>query len=313
MKTVTAVITYILVAYGLAWLVTLPLWQSGGLHNPLFLPLAVTMMYTPTVAALIAGRIADPKARLLKSLGITFESRAFGTLVAYGVLAIFLSLLINLGALAVGQAVGVFRLDLVNFSAFHDIIAAKLKVVGKPWPPQMPPLPMLAVIQIAVVVVAAPFNAVAAVGEEIGWRGFLLPKLLPMGTIPAIVVGGIVWALWHAPLILLGYNYPDGPRWLALACMSGMCIGLGSVLAWLRLRTKSVWPCALFHGAINAGAGFFAVLGTAGDKVDFTQATLLGWTGWIIPVVLGLLLFLILRPAQVSDQTASSLPDGSVN
>lgn len=310
MKNLSAVLAYIAVAYGLAWLVTLPLWRSGGLHNPLFLPLSVAMMYTPAVAALGVARFTAPKGRWLSSLGIgAVDIR----IVLYGLFAIVAALAINLGALAVGQAFGVFHLDLAHFSAFHDLIAAKLSAAGKPWPAQMPPLGMLVLIQVVVAVVAAPINAVAAVGEEIGWRGFLLPRLMPMGTLPAVVVGGVVWALWHAPLILLGYNYPEGPRWMALLCMSGLCVALGGVLAWLRLRTQSVWPCALFHGAINAGAGFYAVLGMAGQTIDFTSATLLGWTGWIVPAVLGVVLFLVLPPKdQPSDQTASSLPDGSV-
>ncbi len=309
-----AILVYLVIAYGLAWMVTLPLWQGGGLHDRLFLPLSVAMMFTPTVAALTAGKIAEPKGKVLKTLGIAPAAGAWNAIALYSLLAIGLSLVINLGALVVGQAFGVFRLDLVNFSAFHDIIAAKLSAAGRPWPAVIPPMPVLVGIQLIVVVVAAPINALAAVGEEIGWRGFLLPRLLPLGTVPAIVVGGVVWALWHAPLILLGYNYPEGPRWLALVCMSGMCIGLGAVLAWLRLRTKSVWPCAIFHGAINAGAGVYALLGMAGDKVDFRQATLLGWTGWIIPAVLALVLALAWPPRrQLSDHTASSLPDGSLN
>ncbi len=312
MKNLGAISAYIVIAFGLAWLVALPLWQGGGLQNPLFLVLATAMMFTPAVAALVVGKIADPKARLLASLGIGGIN---GRIVLYGLFAVVASLVINLGALAVGQAFGVFHLDLVHFSAFHDLIAAKLAAAGKPWPARMPPLGLLVALQLVVAVVASPINAVAAAGEEIGWRGFLLPRLLPMGTVPAIVVMGVIWALWHAPLILLGYNYPAGPRWWALTCMSGMCIALGPVLAWLRLRTRSIWPCALFHGAINAGAGFFAVLGTSGQVVNRHEATILGWSGWIIPIVLAVILFVIWPPRkdQVSDQTASSLPDGSVN
>ncbi len=314
MKKAVSVLAYIVVAYGLAWLVTWPLWQSGGLHNPLFLPLTVAMMFTPAVAALVVGKIAEPKGRILSSLGIALEPGSLNRIVLYCLLAIVLSLVINLGALAVGQAFGVYHLDLVNFSAFREIIAAKLQAAGKPWPAAMPPLKVLAALQLVTIVIFAPINAIAAVGEEIGWRGFLLPRLMPMGAIPAVVLGGVIWALWHAPVILLGYNYPAGPRWWALTCMSGMCIVLGAVLAWLRLRTRSVWPCALFHGAINAGAGMFAVLGMAGETVNFHEATILGWSGWIIPSVLAVVLALV-WPAkrQSSDHTASSLPEGSQN
>lgn len=311
MKNLAAILTFIVLAFGLAWLVTIPAWRGEGLHDRLFLPLTVAMMYTPMIAAFVTGKLFEPRTKLLPVFGITVFN---GRIVLWCLLAILASLVINLGALAVGQAFGVFHLDLVHFSAFQAIIDAKLAAVHKPMPANMPPLSLLVLIQLVVVVIAAPLNAIAAVGEEIGWRGFLLPRLLPMGWLPASIAVAVIWGLWHAPVILLGYNYPEGPRWLALACMCGMCFGLGLCLAWLRLTTRSIWPCAIFHGAINAGAGFYAVLGMAGDKVDFTQATLLGWTGWIIPAVLGMLLFVLFPPKpQPSDQTASSLPDGSVN
>lgn len=314
MKNAVSVLAYVVIAYGLAWLVTLPLWQSGGLSNPLFLPLAVAMMFTPAASAFIAGKLAEPKGKILKSLGIALEPGSLNRILLYGLLAIVLSLVINLGALAVGQAFGVYHADLVNFSGFHDLIDAKLRAAGKPWPAAMPPLKVLAAAQLVTVVVFAPINAIAAAGEEIGWRGFLLPRLMPLGAVPAVVLGGIIWALWHAPLILLGYNYPAGPRWWALMCMSGMCVALGAVLAWLRLRTRSIWPCALFHGAINAGAGFFAVLAMSGETINFHEATILGWSGWIIPVVLAVILALVWPPRrQSSDHTASSLPEGSQN
>ena len=150
---------------------------------------------------------------------------------------------------------------------------------------------MLAWLQVLLVVAAAPFNAIAALGEEIGWRGWLLPRLMPLGTLPALLLSGVIWALWHAPLILLGYNYPSAPGWLALVCMSAMCIVVGAVLAWTRLGSGSVWPAALGHGAFNTAAGLYLVFDAAGQKVDPTQATVLGWTGWLFPAVLAFLLF----------------------
>ncbi len=293
MKTVLAVVVFIAIAFGLSWLVAWPLWQGDGLKSPLFLPLSVAMMYTPTVAALVAGKLAAGKGGM-DNLGIRPAKGTIGSIVIHSLLAILGALVICIGGLFVGQAFGVYHLDLVHFSGFQALIEAKL--AGRPLPAAMPPLVALVAIQLVVAVVAAPLNALAAVGEEIGWRGFLLPRLMPMGALPAVVIVGIIWGLWHAPLVLLGYNYGHIPGWQALGCMSAMCIALGACLGWLRLRTGSIWPSAIGHGAINASAGFFLVLGTAGETVDPTKASVLGWTGWIIPAVLGLLLFLIWPP-----------------
>jgi hypothetical protein len=134
-------------------------------------------------------------------------------------------------------------------------------------------------LQIATLPVAAVINLLPALGEEVGWRGWLLPKLMPLGTLPALLVSGVIWGLWHAPVILLGYNYPDAPGWLALTAMVGMCTVIGAVFGWLRLRSGSVWPAALAHAAFNGAAGSYLLFARAGEHVDTTQATVLGWSG----------------------------------
>jgi membrane protease YdiL (CAAX protease family) len=55
------------------------------------------------------------------------------------------------------------------------------------------------------VLVGAFINVIPAIGEELGWRGWLLPKRMPLGTVPALVLSGIIWGIWHAPLVLLRY------------------------------------------------------------------------------------------------------------
>ena len=90
--------------------------------------------------------------------------------------------------------------------------------------------------------------------------------------------------------MLLGYNYPTAPGWLALVMMVGMCTIIGAVFGWLRLRSNSVWPAALAHGAFNAAAGFSIVFSMAGEQIDTVHATILGWSGWIVPLVLVIIL-----------------------
>jgi membrane protease YdiL (CAAX protease family) len=108
--------------------------------------------------------------------------------------------------------------------------------------------------------------------------------------VPAILISGVIWGLWHAPLILLGYNYGDTPGWLALSAMIGMTIVIGAVFSWLRIRSESVWPAALALGAVNAAAGFSLVFVMAGETFSPLKATILGWTGWLVPLVLVIVL-----------------------
>lgn len=112
----------------------------------------------------------------------------------------------------------------------------------------------------------APFlNMLFAVGEEAGWRGFMMPRLTAsLGLWKARVVGGIVWGVWHWPVILLaGYEY--GVHYLGAPVLGPLvwcvvCIALGAMLDWIYARTGSIWGPALAHGAFNAVAGLPSLL-----------------------------------------------------
>lgn len=111
------------------------------------------------------------------------------------------------------------------------------------------------VIGILAALVAGPtVNAIAAFGEELGWRGFLQRELAPLGFWRASLCVGAIWGIWHAPLILQGHNYPDH-RVLGVAMMVLFCMLWAPILGWLRLRSGSVIAASIAHGAINAAAG----------------------------------------------------------
>jgi len=97
------------------------------------------------------------------------------------------------------------------------------------------------------------FSSFAALGEEIGWRGLLVPELArSMSFTRAALVSGAIWALWHAPAILFAdYNNAGSPQWFSLLCFAAMVIGISFVFAWLRLRSGSVWPAVLLHASHN--------------------------------------------------------------
>jgi membrane protease YdiL (CAAX protease family) len=96
------------------------------------------------------------------------------------------------------------------------------------------------------------YSCESAAGEEIGWRGYMLTRLIDSGVPAPIFVSGLVWALWHTPLILSG-QYASGPRpTLSAALFVGDVIGVGYVFGWLRLSCGSIWPCIWAHGVWNA-------------------------------------------------------------
>jgi membrane protease YdiL (CAAX protease family) len=103
---------------------------------------------------------------------------------------------------------------------------------------------------------AVPIIAVISFGEEFGWRGYLLPRLMALlGPWRGLVAQGAIWGFWHAPLILLlGYNYPGHP-WLGVPLFVVSSSLVGVIFGWLQLASRSVVASSIAHGAYNAAAG----------------------------------------------------------
>lgn len=104
----------------------------------------------------------------------------------------------------------------------------------------------------------SPVMAFNTFGEEYGWRGYLYPKLEAVTNRPvAIIAGGILWGLWHAPLTVKGHNfgtdYPGFP-YVGILLMCGSCVVLGIFFHWLTQKTGSVYPASIAHSATNNGA-----------------------------------------------------------
>ncbi|MCR5264792.1 MAG: CPBP family intramembrane metalloprotease [Clostridiales bacterium] len=124
--------------------------------------------------------------------------------------------------------------------------------------------PMYVIIGVIASVTYAPLiNAFTALGEEIGWRGFLYPRLKAMfGRKKGWLLGGVIWGAWHWPLIwLIGYEYgaaagnPAGYPGFPVTGMLLFCVitvGLGILHDRLYEKSGSIWVTSIFHGAVNA-------------------------------------------------------------
>lgn len=144
-------------------------------------------------------------------------------------------------------------------------------------------------------------NIFATMGEELGWRGFLLPRLLPLGQWRAILLSGVIWGIWHAPAILQGYNYPQHPAWGVLL-MTVSTVMLGTIFSWLYLATRSPWVAALAHGSLNAWAGLPLLFLAAGFDMAY-GGTIISMTGWIVMgVVIGILVLTKQLPVKLPEE-----------
>jgi membrane protease YdiL (CAAX protease family) len=114
-----------------------------------------------------------------------------------------------------------------------------------------PPGGFLAGLLLAATVGTA-LGALSAAGEEIGWRGYMLTRLIDAGVPRPVLVSGLIWGLWHLPLIVTGVIYGDNPRLLAVVVFMVSATAMGFVIARFRLETGSIWPPIALHAAYNS-------------------------------------------------------------
>lgn len=271
---------FLLVAFGAAWLAALPLWLGEGLADPRFGPLIALMMFAPTLGVLavwLARR--TPFRAWARETGLTFGERPRRTI---GLLfATWAAVpLVVYGTLALTAALGLVSLDLGRLSIFASVLGASAD-----------PHTAL-VVQLLVSTLLLPIlTIIPMLGEEWGWRGWLLPRLVESrGVLGGLVLSGVIWGLWHAPATALGYNYPAVGPWAALLFV-GFCVLVGMLFGWLRLRTGSVWPAVIGHGALNPAASLALLTGDAADPPNTVFAGITGLVGWAVLAVIAAVVF----------------------
>ena len=249
-------------AFGIAWLTGLVIYLNGGLVNsPQIAPgitLALVLMATVYMWAPALGNILT---RLVTREGWTDMGLRpnFRKGWPYWLAGWFLPVVMTMAGSA---------LFFVIFPQYFDPSLSSLKqLMAKS--PSVTSLSLWTVfiLQIIQGVVIAPIiNSIATFGEEFGWRAYLLPKLMPLGGRKAMVLIGVIWGIWHWPVIFMGYEYGfsyPGYPWVGPLLFIWVTFGLGIFLGWLTLRGKSIWPAVIGHAAINgiAGAAVFATAG----------------------------------------------------
>jgi membrane protease YdiL (CAAX protease family) len=110
---------------------------------------------------------------------------------------------------------------------------------------------LLYILEMATLGIA--MGLLSGAGEEIGWRGLFVPELAKVTTFSkTTLISGVVWTVWHMPLILFAdYNLPGVPKWFSILMFTIMVLGINTVFSWLCLKSKSWWPAAMMHASHN--------------------------------------------------------------
>lgn len=197
--------------------------------------LAPIYMFTPAIAAII---VVWASALGRSELGMRV-GRPGGSVVAAFVALPLLGVMLLVAVLLPGI----------------DLATGADPLPGLPIPSGWGGLPFVLGVVIAT---GLTINAIFALGEELGWRGYLLWELAPLGFWPASAVIGLSWGIWHAPIIVDGYNFPSFPV-LGVAVMVLACLVFSPLYVYLTLRARSVLAAAFLHGVFNAGGGLVVV------------------------------------------------------
>jgi membrane protease YdiL (CAAX protease family) len=204
--------------------------------SPLFLPL----MWSPAVASVIA--------RLILKEGFSDVSFRFGGLRTLPWYALGLGVPLAVGILAYG---GAWLTRLVGFEG-----SAGGFVMGL----------------LASATYLTVMGCLSTAGEEIGWRGYMLTRLIDAGVPRPVLASGLIWGVWHLPVILAGI-YAAGPYpALSAVLFMGSVTSFGYILARMRLETGSIWPVIFAHSAWNS-----IILGPFDGSTKGAGAAL--WTG----------------------------------
>lgn len=277
---------FLALAYGLSWAIAGAFVAAGGRWgSPASLAVAVAYMAMPAVAAVIVQLLhRDP----WKPLGLSFRVNRWW-FVAWLIPVPLAFAALGLGMLAPGVS---FAPDMSGLlERFPDAGGPEREEILR----QLEALPVHPLLLAVVQGLAAGItvNAVAAFGEELGWRGLLHRQLRPMGFWRSSIAIGILWGLWHAPIILLGHNYPQHPQ-AGVPMMVAFAMLLSPLFTWIRDASGSVISAAILHGSINALAGVALVFLKGGSDLMVGMTGLVGLT---VLATANLLLFTGMRRA----------------
>ncbi len=248
-------------------------WGFGmGADTPVGLMLFSTVyMFFPFITALVLQAIDKEK---FNHTGLVNFKIKWSWLVAWLLPVVMVLLCILVNGLMPGVSLQYNAEQLIN--QYH-IPEGQQEMVRE----QLSAIPaslMVVIILVSSLMAGVSVNALAAFGEEYGWRNYLVHALREKKFWPAALFIGVVWGIWHFPLILMGHNYPNEPQWGVLL-MVVMCILLGVIELYFVLKSKSMIVAAILHGTINALAGVVIYFTLGGN--DFLNG-MPGLSGFIV-------------------------------
>lgn len=281
------VTAYLALAFGISWAIALAgmLFGIRSTDGPGYTVMAALFMLGPATAAIIRLRFFDRGP--WSAIGLRFKGTRWGMLfvtMSIGV-CIVPSVLLVIHLLGDGLGFGAFGHASVTTDRMLIAVGELLEKAGQPAASgqvdllRSIPAPLILMIALLTAVFAAcTVNLPFMLGEELGWRGYLFQHTAHWAGLRRVLFTGVVWGLWHAPLIVMGHNYPGYPV-VGIGMMVLFCILLAFLFDWARVRSKSIWAPAVLHGIINGSAGAMVLIAWDGHVLVGSAVGLAGLVG----------------------------------
>jgi len=291
------ILIFVAITYGSSIVVAIAIFLNGGLFSrypttetPLAKVLLTWLMFTPAIANVLTRGFTGegwPNTLLRPNLRSGWP---------YYLAALTFPALAIVGGGAIYYLLFPSRFDPSMTYAREELRMIAAGGATNPW--------SFIAIQAIVNIAASLSNILLFFGEEFGWRAYLQQKLMPLRPRKAMLLVGVIWAIWHWPATFLGLNYLSG-YWgepvtgplLWVWCL----LPASTIYGWLTLRSGSVWPAAIAHGVNNSCCGLMLwfLRGPIDVLIGPASGGIIGSLGWF---ALALPIFLI--PSALAPKTS---------
>ena len=296
---------YLIITFGISWSLAITYSLAGGNTEPMsigFFIMAIVFMFTPLLSVVIVEKLFL-KNRLKAIYPLNFKWNMWWWIGWLSPLAIVLAAF-GAGLLIPGVT---FSYGMEGmFDKFQGILTPDQLDQMRNTP--MPVHPFFISIMQGLVA-GITINAVAGFGEELGWRGLMLKELSHLGFWRMSWIIGLVWGIWHAPIIMMGHNYPDHPM-VGVAMMILFCILFSPFFTLVAVRSGSVIAAAILHGTFNGLSGVAVMLLKGGNDLIIGVT---GAAGLVVLVALNLIIWWLISTKRVSGSVLSMAESTSTN
>gem|GEM_PF-74152 len=272
---------FLILTFGISYLIAGLFYLSDMPYNSIYgIIFAVVYMFVPAFATLLVEKLIY-KTEIIDSLFIRFKFNKWFIIswLIPPVLA-FLTFAISLLLPNIGYSADMEGM----FTRFSSMMTPEQLAQMKSSVEDLPVHPVWITL-VQGLLAGLTINAIAGFGEELGWRGFLVKQFEGMKFIPASLWIGFIWGIWHAPVILMGHNYPEHPI-PGIFMMILWCILLSPVFLYMLIKSKSVIAASIMHGTLNGTAGIAILMVVGGNDLTAGVTGLAGFLALLIIIAL---------------------------